>query len=127
MIAVKVELHPIPPTMDLAGHSSAGSGSGSVNGTNNTNSSAKKVGKFFPQKLGVKSRWKKSSKESFGSANSDEEARGRALSKETTHDSSIASLSDTTSQPHHENEGASMEDVDYDPNASYEGDPGHIS
>lgn len=72
-----------------------------------------KVGKFFPKTLTAKSRWRKQSKESLGSAASNEEdARGRGLARVAALDDSTASLPTTTSNSNHD-----LDDAD-------EGDPG---
>lgn len=110
--------------MDAASHSSAGSGNGSGQGSNTANSHTHttRVGKLLPKNLGVRSRWRKQSKESFGSINSDEDHRGRGLSRENGNDNSIVSLSDTTTQPYHEGDDeAVIENVAHGPGSTYEG------
>ena len=94
---------------DFPGHSSAGSGDsgniGNINGgSTNTNGNTKKVGKFLPKNLAAKTRWRKPSKESFGStASSEEDPRGRALTRDAAgFDGSIASLSTAATQSSHE-------------------------
>lgn len=110
--------------MDAASHSSAGSGNGNGHSPNaaNSHTHTTRVGKLLPKNLGVRSRWRKQSKESFGSINSDEDHRGRGLSKETGNNDTFASLSDTTSHPYQEGDDEFViQDVGRNPGSAYEG------
>ncbi len=88
---------------NVVGHSSAGNSNSNININGNANDNSKMTGKFFPKTLAARPRWRKPSKESFGSnASSEEDPRGRALSRDSGLDDSMASLSTAASQSNDE-------------------------
>lgn len=106
--------------MDVASHSSGGSVGGS---------SSKGVGKFLPKSLAAKARWKKQpSKESFGStASSEEDPRGRELTRDVGPDDSPSSRPASASQPNYGLDIAEETVVEGTGAAVSEGDSDHGS
>lgn len=87
----------------ISHHSSAGSSGGNSNNNSNSSTSTKKVAKFLPKNIAAKTRWRKQSKESFGSAaSSEEDPRGREPTRDTGLDDSIGSLPVTISSSNYD-------------------------